>query len=1255
MAKKRLPFLTKIIIIFFALFSQLSAQDVLKHFQLNWKFTELEEHLKVLSFDNASFGEDFSPYFEYQETVSRDYVKLQMLNAVYQPIDINEESLISFDQTAKQIESNTFRNGQLLVANIKIYPFRRNPSNQQLEKLTQFDISMVHENQTKQTRQIKEVISASKLSEGEWFKFGITSTNIYKITYQELVQAGAQNINFPRLYGNGGKILPESNIESYNDDLVEIPIHYELGSDGIFNEGDYFVFYAEGPVSIPYSDTYKDFWHRTHYYTDTISYFIRTDNISASQIATKTNISESSTPISVFLDHQLYENNEVNLLKSGKLWLGEEFNTIHPSYSFQFNFNNIVLDSLARIHTFCAGRCGTNSYLNVYYNGGQIQSVKIPSVTLSEYTSYFMRQASEFDEFAISNGNINITVSYDHYNSATAWLDYIGVSLVKKLVKENNALLFTNVYQLSNVHEYLLSNVNNQTLIWDVTNINQIESLPYTFTNYQVQFKDYTDKHRSYAVFNVTDAVSISSNIRPMKNQNLHALENIEYVIVSPKNFITQANQIAQYHQSVSGLNTVAVTKEQVYNEFSSGTPDVTAIKNFMRYLYFNRSHSNTLKYLMLFGDGSYDNKRRSTEESNLLLTYQSDASINVSSTYLSDDYFGLLDDSEFSLTGYLDIGIGRLVIDTKEEADNAVKKILNYRSSQSSYGPWRTKITFAADNGDGNLHINDADDIASYVEANYPKFNINKVYIDAFPLEESSGGDLVPDATHAFNTAVENGSLIMNYTGHGGELGLAHEQLITNQDILSWNNFDNLATFITATCEFTRYDDEKRTSAGEYVFLNPNGGGIAMFTTTRIAYAAPNKVINTAFYQHLFDDQDFRMGDLIRRAKNAVSSSSSNMRIFTLIGDPALSLAIPKQNVSTTKIAGISYNLNDTFNLRPLQKVEIEGKVTDLDGQILSNFNGTVYPTIFDKPDTTLTLCQLECSQAVPFKEQKNIIYRGKASVTNGLFKYSFVVPKDISYKNGLGRISYYSDNLSKDGWGYNSNIGISGEADTSIKDNKGPEIEMFINDENFIFGGTSNENPIFIANLYDENGINTVGNGIGHDLTAVLDQQDKNTNILNTYYEADLDSYQSGTVKYPYSDLSEGKHSIYFKAWDVFNNSSEQTIEFYVANSLELSIENIFNYPNPFTTSTDFYFDHNQPNKTIDVIIQIFTVSGKLVKTLESTFLTEGFRSEAIHWDGKDDFNDNIGRGVYIYKVQVKTEDGQLISKYQKLVILK
>ena len=1246
------------IIIFLLLISKILLSQNITFEHISWNLPYEEGGNVFLSFDDANYNENYLPVFVKKIKVNETRYSVRLTNQKFVPLtqtEIKAISKINFSEVIN-ITSKVFKNRKINFLNIEFVPLRLNPKTNLVEKLSSFEISYSPIKENKSVSKLTNNVNSSEMGSGEWAKIGVVKSGVYKISYNQMKNLGISEPSSPRIFGYGGQVMPEFNGDQMFDDMNELSIEVVKGADSVFGEGDYVLFYAEGPRTWYYDERYDQFRHLQNNYSDTIFYFLSCSIGTTKEIQKMNQSTDNATDVNVYLDKVVQEKDEVNLLRSGKLWLGEEFNTVNESYNYTFNISNLVKDSLVRLHTFGAARCGVHSYFSVKYGNTEVQSVWLPKVDLSSSTGYYVREGSSFSTFHANSSNILLSVNYDQYSTSNAWLNYICINAVRNLSITTGQLNFTNVYFNSEANRYQISNTSNSSQVWNVSDFSNPYLINSDYLNSVVSFKEDASEIKTYAVFQPSTAYSVAS-IRKVNNQNLHALENIEFVILTNKAFKSQAEQIANYHRTTSGLKTVVVTNEQAYNEFSSGTPDVTAIKNLMRHLYQNRSFTDTLKYLMLIGDGSYDNKSQSLSNTNYVLTYQSDGSIRVNNTFVCDDYYGLLDDNEGVLTGYLDIGIGRLVVKNQQEADNAVEKILNYNSSDKSYGNWRSLINFVADNGDGNLHVSQADEISRLVQSSYPEFDINKIYIDAYPLEESSGGDIVPEATHEFNNAINQGTLILNYTGHGGELGLAHEQLITVQDILSWTNKNKLAVFLTATCEFTRYDDKNRTSAGEYTFLNPNGGAIALFTTTRIAYAGPNKIINTAFYNNLFNDDKFRMGDLIRQTKNDLGQTSTNMRNFTLIGDPAISIAIPQEKVFLDSIK-ISLNpikrisISDTLN--PLSKVTITGKVKNQAGEFLSDFNGIIYPTVFDKADTLFTLCQHECSSKFPFESRKSIIYKGKSSVTNGEFSFTFVVPKDISYKNGLGRISYYADNKSDDAWGY-FNIGISGDADTSIVDNKGPVIELYMNDENFIYGGTTDEEPVFIAKLNDENGINTVGNGIGHDLTAKLDNDNKKLSILNTYYESDIDSYQSGKVSYPYEKLTEGKHTLHFKAWDVFNNSSEQDIEFYVAESNELAIKNIFNYPNPFTTNTDFYFDHNQANQNLDVLIQIFTVSGKLVKTIEANIFTDGFRSSPINWNGKDDYNDPIGRGVYIYKLKVKTEDGQSVTEFQKLVILK
>jgi hypothetical protein len=828
-----------------------------------------------------------------------------------------------------------------------------------------------------------------------------------------------------------------------------------------------------------------------------------------------------------------------------------------------------------------------------------------------------------------------------------------------------------------NVAEFQLGNANSAVKIWEVTDPTNVNRRNLSLQAATASFKVETDSLRQFIAFNGNGFLSAELNGQ-VENQNLHGLSQANMVIVAHPDFLNEAERLANFHteNQTSQLSVHIVTPQQIYNEFSSGAQDVSAIRDFMR-MFYQRSNSwiDYPRYLLLFGDASYDYKSRLADNTNFVPTYESPESLTPTISYASDDYFGLLDPTEgewsSSASDALDVGIGRFVVRTAEDAKVVVDKIYRYEeldiddlnldhvctdgSSVAVSPDWRNRICFVGDDEDSNMHINQADQLAILVDTMYPEYNINKIYFDSYVQETTPGGQRYPEVSVDINNTVQRGALIMNYTGHGGELGWAHERVLGVSDINAWTNFSNLAVMVTATCEFTRYDDPSRVSAGELVHLNPNGGGIALFTTSRLVYSAPNFTLNRNFYLNLLVEQLWgppTMGDVIRMTKVA-SGGNVNNRNFVLIGDPAQRLAFPLHRVETLTVNGEDINsLTDTINA--LELVTVTGRMRNRNGQTMDDFNGVVYPTVFDKSSTISTLVNDQSSSLRQFTLQKNLIYKGKATVNNGNFSFSFVVPRDIAYNYGLGRISYYAEGSGTNANGQFENFMIGGSNDAASTDDKGPDVRLYMNDQSFVFGGTTDENPSIYAIVADSNGVNTVGNGIGHDISAVLDDNTNATVNLNDFYQADLDSYQSGKVVYPFSQLSEGTHNLKLKVWDVYNNSSEAYTEFVVAESAQLALDHVLNYPNPFTTRTSFMFEHNQPCNSLDVMVQIFTVSGKLVKTINETVLSHGFRNDPIEWNGLDDYGQKIGRGVYMYQLRVTTPDGQKAEQIERLVIL-
>ncbi|MFM2135849.1 MAG: hypothetical protein RL021_1249, partial [Bacteroidota bacterium] len=822
-----------------------------------------------------------------------------------------------------------------------------------------------------------------------------------------------------------------------------------------------------------------------------------------------------------------------------------------------------------------------------------------------------------------------------------------------------------------NTAAFSIPGIGSNHIIWDVTDPTEVVNQLTVNNNGTYGFSAASDELHEYITFTPAAAADPIAAGK-MTNQNLHGLSQAEMVIITYPGFRNQADELAAFHRN-RGLTVHVIDTRQVYNEFSSAAQDVCAIRNLMK-MFYDRATSpaDMPRYLLLMGDASYDNKYRITDNTNYIPTFQSIGSLNQTQTYTSDDFFGLLDDSEGEWSGpeIVDLAVGRLPVKSTAEAQAAVRKIVAYggayldpskAATTTNLSDWRNIIAFVADDQDNNIHLKQADQLADSVDRKYRLYNIDKIYMDAFNQITTPGGQRYPEAQRAIVDRIERGALMLTYIGHGGEVGWAHERVLEVSDINGWTNNERFAAFLTATCEFTRIDDPSRTSAGEYVFLNPNGGGICLFTTSRLAFSSSNFNLCKQFYSHVFEPFEGRnptLGEVFEQTKIDVFSDTY-VRNFIFVGDPALPLAYPRYNVRTSTVNGHPVQVaSDT--LKALRRITITGEITDDSGNRINGFNGFITPTVYDKKVTYYTLgndqsLTSDPSFPRPFSAQRNVIYKGKASVTNGTFSFSFVVPKDIQFPFGFGKISYYAQNGVSDATGYDTSVVVGGYDNNVSADDAGPQVRLFMNDERFVRGSMTDENPKMLAFISDSSGINAVGSGIGHDMTAELDNDAGKTYVVNDYYENDLNSYQQGKVMFPFEELPAGPHTLKFKVWDVHNNSSEAFTDFIVAESAELALDHVMNYPNPFTTSTTFMFEHNRPNTALDAQVQIFTVSGKLIKTINATIFNEGFRSEDLSWDGLDDYGDRIGKGVYVYKLKVRAPEGAIADKFEKLVILR
>ncbi len=1175
----------------------------------------------------------------------------------------------------------------------RLIPFRLNASGQ-VEELLDYSVNwQVLTDNNRRMSSASSFTNNSVLANGQWYKIGVTKTGFHKIDKAFLSSIGInvstlnpQNI---RIYGNGGRMLPEINSVPRYDDLQENAIQVIGEGDGIFDNSDYVIFYAKNSTGWTRTNTPSSlrFRHDKNIYSDTSFYFINVDQGAGKRVTTPAPLTAiANVATSTYDYYNFTETNNINFVKSGRQMYGEYFD-ISTSYSFNWNDGSFVAGDTLLSEVTMAGR-GIAGGVFTIVGSGLNYNLNVGSIDVNNYLSDYVDVNTEIGKSLLNDPNsINLTITKLTPN-CIAWLDKITVNARRKLSISSAQFECrdTRVIAPGNICSYNFTNSSSSTpFIWNITD--PINPYIQTFSSVgsSISYTATSDSLNSYGVCPGSDFYT-PAFVGKVENQNLHSIQQADYVLITHPIFMSQSQRLASLHQQYEGLSYVIVPIDKIYNEFSSGRPDIVGIRDFIRMLYSrNIAAGKQVKYVVLMGDGSYNNINRNiTTNSCLIPTYETLNSVSYLNSTACDDFYGLMDPLEGATTepiGALDIGIGRLVCRNTSEMNNVVSKIENYYKKDPNFkiedsapencnvineapmGDWRNWVMYLADDEDQSTHMSQADQLSNIVQSNNPAYNIDKIYLDSYQQFSTPGGQRYPDAAEDLLRRFKKGALVFNYTGHGGEVGITAERILDVPTINNLDNFNRLPLFVTATCEFSRYDDPDRTSAGELCLLNAKGGAIALLTTCRLAFSTTNFSLNTSLFGFLFkklpNGRMPALGDVVQRTKSALGESIY-FDNFHLLGDPAITLAYPQQKVITSKINNNPVTSTSVDTIAALSKITVSGFVADTSGNKLTNFNGIVYPTVFDKEQNISCLLNDADSYfgapGTPFNFtlQKNILYHGKAQVTNGDFSFTFIVPKDISFSIGPGKISYYATNGVTDAAGYTKNVKVGGSAKNPVIDNDGPQLSVYLNDKGFVNGGTTNEKPILYANLTDSSGINTVGSSIGHDITVVLDANTSKPTVLNDYYEANLNSYQSGKVRFPFETLPEGNHQLTFKAWDIQNNSATTNLDFVVAPSAELALKHVLNYPNPFTTSTKFYLEHNQACNPLKITIQIFTISGKVVKTIQKTVTCEGFRPEGVDWDGKDEFGDKLARGVYVYKLAIINTENQKAEKTEKLVIL-
>ena len=1118
-------------------------------------------------------------------------------------------------------------------------------------------------------------VTTSVLATGTWYKVAVTKTGFCKIDNNFIATLSPKpangNVNNMRVYGNGGRMLSENNTVARPSDLLENALM-------ITDNGASAIFYAVGTTAWKLDTGLKIFTHDKNIYSDTSFYFITFDKGPGLRVSDQGAIGAANKTVTDFDYYDVHDTDAINPVQLGKIWFGEGFYPQANNTSQSFNFDlGAAVGNISCNVSFGHTSQITGSRVEVLVNGQMIGSETFSNSTTNGTDNVMSMLTNRFSG-PCNSQNAKVTIDFLPADAASiGYLDYIEINARRSLLMTGDQMSFRDMQSAGsgNIASYQLQGANGNTRVWDVTNPQVPVQMNGALNGNVFSFTQDAGSVHEFAAMNGTSQAFITPRAAGVvPNQNLHASGQVDCIIVTYPDFLPAAERLAKYHREHDNMRVIVATTKQIYNEFSSGAQDLSAIRDFGRMFYLRAGNSvaQMPKYMILFGGASYDYKNRLANNSNFVPVFEyaplNDGLINDLSSFCSDDFYGFLDDSENidndNVINALDIGVGRLPARSIDDANNLVDKIISYTDS-ATLGPWRIATTVVADNNDdAGQHLDVAEHMAQAVTAKANGlYNIDKVYLDAIPTVSTPAGDRCPNANAALNNDVFKGVFAINYNGHGNTQIWAGERILTQDDYNSWGNKNMLPFMVTATCDFGQFDHPQYVSAAEQLVIRSGGGVIAMITTTQAVFSTYNETLNlqylSAQFNHNTDGSWNSFGEASRLGKNDTytkpiaqhdAGETANYRKFGLLGDPALTPDFPQFNI---KIDDVVENTTKqhTDSVKALGAYAVSGSVHDNSGNLMPGFNGLVWVSIYDKPRTVNTIR----GTGETFRLQDNIVYKGKASVVNGRFTFTFITPKDINYFYGTGKISTYAHNGIIDAAGTDTSIKVGGYSDHPQLSAAPPVVKPYIGDTLFRNGGITGNNTSLYATLYDETGINVSGNNVGHDLTAVLDDNVELPYLLNDYYETEPNTYQRGHLSFPLTGLANGRHTITVRAWDVNDNMGLGKVDFVVVDGQVVDISNLANYPNPFSNTTHFVFEHNHPDELLDVQINIYSAAGALVKEIKDSFTPVGSRTAELTWDGTDNSNTRLPSGIYIYRVNISTPKGFKSSAYQKLVIVR
>jgi hypothetical protein len=1100
----------------------------------------------------------------------------------------------------------------------------------------------------------------SVLVTGTWVKMSVPSDGVYKIDYALFRKLGINPDQTDprkiRIFAGNYGMLPQANSAQRISDLKEIAIQAIGQEDGVFNASDYLLFFGQGPDHYQLDFNKGVFQYENNLYADKSYYFITIGPSNGLRMADVPSLPGSYPVINEFDDFSYYETEQYNELHSGRNWYGEQFSS-KSSYTIRFTVPGIVDGSDLKLVYRVMAQSVNPSTFQFSLNSQLLQEKAMPTIINASYTDKGTEAA---DTLIISSatGQASSTTNWDvtiRYNKAAteksiAYLDRLLFQYKRVLALYGDQTAFSSLASAKySAVKYSMKQLPASARLWDITDPFNPAVQATALEGANTVFQAVTGPEKKYLI--LSSAFPAPAAEGKVSNQNLHGITKTNLVIVSAPEFVSEAQRLANFRQSKNGITTSVVSTTQVYNEFSGGKQDVTAIRDFARWLYANNTG---IKNLLLIGRGSYDYKNYLSYNKNFVPTYESRNSLSPLESYASDDYYGFLEPNEGNWgenpveNHTLDIGVGRLPVKKLEEAQQIVNKLLEY--GQQPGDDWRKQILFVADDGDDNIHQQNADELAELIASQHPDFTTDKLYVDNFKQVNVSFGQLAPASTEALNRAAVSGYAIINYTGHGNEQQWMAERILDQFSILTWKNAPRYPLLLTATCEFGRNDDPGIISTAEQTLLMGNGGSIGLVTTTRLVNSATNFFLNKAFYQALFikvGGQYRDLGTVMRDTKNNSVSGISN-RNFSLLGDPSMILVLPPSDIQVTGLQNLTSG-SDT--LKALSTVRVSGRIIS-NGTADTDYTGTAIISLFDKPFTEIT--KGDENPPFTFINHRNPVFRGLADVRQGRFTLEFTLPAFLNPVVGTGMLSLYatSEVPGNDRTGASVIQKIGSMEKNPGPDTQGPSISLFMGDTTFIPGGTIGSNSRIVAILSDAHGIATSRFNPQQSIVGLMD--DTISWVLNNYYLAKKNNPAMGIIDFPVFGLKNGNHRLTLSASDVYGNRSTAVLVFTVSDQGSIQVNDWLAYPNPMTNEAVFHFTHSRSSEDLEAVVTVFDRVGQTLFTATYSVPQSDYQVNLPAWDGSSSAGIKLSPGLYLIKLSVRSlVDGSKNEKITKVII--